>query len=392
MKRVLILSIVLFGLLIPSYCVDAKTLQDLYNELGGIQKAYNNSQRKANMTQAELKKVKANISSLENEIKKSQNQIIQAEKDIIASEKKIAQKKEETNQMLKYLQVANTKGNSMLEYIFDADDYTELIYRYSVVTQMSDANKKLMDELNVLIKELEVKKVTLAKEQKKLTANKIKLQGQYALLQGQYAELQEDNLSLSGQISEIKKQIAAYERKGCKRNQNLNSCGGAPAVSGWTYPISSFRQSSNYGWDENRYHYAVDLGVGEGTPVRAVAEGTVLVSRVYWKENLEGVESCGGNVVQIVHNYKGTDYVSLYMHLVSRSVSVGDTVSRGQVIGYSGGGEDEVAAVHDTCTGGPHLHFAMSYGANTIGKSSLLGNTFDPVKFFPAMRGIGSVL
>ena len=42
-------------------------------------------------------------------------------------------KKKETDQMLLYLQLKNATGNSMLEYIFQAKDYTDFIYRYSII-------------------------------------------------------------------------------------------------------------------------------------------------------------------------------------------------------------------------------------------------------------------
>ena len=115
--------------IIPLINVNAKTISDMDNELAQLQKSYNAAKNKANMTQAELNKVKANISSTEAEIKNTQNEIIKAENDIQESEKSIEEKKEQTNQMLLYLQLAG-KDESYLKYLFEADDYTEFIYRY----------------------------------------------------------------------------------------------------------------------------------------------------------------------------------------------------------------------------------------------------------------------
>ena len=80
------------------------------------------------------------------------------------------------------------------------------------------------------------------------------------------------------------------------------------------------------------------------------------------------------------------------MHLLSGSVSYKQDVKAGQVIGYSGGGPQEMAKYGDRCTSGAHLHFAMSVGASAIQSSSRKDSTFDPVRFFPAMKGIGSRL
>ena len=384
-----IFTIVIIILFLFSYSnVNARTLQSYYDELDALQANYNAAKAKANMTQAELNKLKSEIAAAENQIKVTQNEITQAEENIKKSEEDIEEKKEQTNQMLLYLQLSNT-DDSYIEYIFEAEDFTDFIYRYEVVNQLSDYNNNLIEELNKLIATLQAKKVELSNKQKDLAEQKKNLQGKYAVLQVRFKSENDDSQEISGQISELRTLIKDYERRGCKRNNDVNSCGGYAAVAGWTYPIPSFYQSSNYGWDENRYHYAVDLAVSEGTSVRAVANGKVISSSVYWSSARPGY-SCGGYVVQIEHNYNGSNYVSLYMHLLSANVSVGDIVSGGQVIAQSGGGALEYARWKDTCTGGPHLHFAMAYGSGTIGSSGTAGSTFDPVKFFPAMKGIGS--
>lgn len=84
------------------------------------------------------------------------------------------------------------------------------------------------------------------------------------------------------------------------------------------------------------YHEGVDLAADTGTPVYAAGAGTVVYS---------GYNNTGyGNVVVIAH---GAAF-SLYGHLNERSVSCGQQVSAGQVIG----------AIGTTGTSsGPHLHF-----------------------------------
>lgn len=391
MKKTISLFIIIISFFIFTNNVNATTLRDLYNDLNALEKSYNDAKNQANMSQAEMNRVKANIANTEKEIKNAQAEITQAEKDIIKSEEEIEEKKEETNQMLLYLQLMNSTGNSMLEYVFEADNYTDFIYRYSVVTQMTDYNQDIMNELETLVSQLTTKKKDLAKKQEDLETKKTNLKAQYLKVQAKYEEQQEDSLDVAGQINEQKKLIQVYKSMGCSMDQDINNCNGVAPVDGWTYPLKKFWQSSNYGWDENRYHYAVDLAVSEGNKVYAVANGEVISSSVYWSKSNPG-KSCGGYVIQIRHNYKGSYYVSLYMHLLDGYVSVGDKVTGGQVIGTSGGGSRANSKWKDTCSGGAHLHFAMANGRGTIGSSSSRGSTFDPVKFFPAMKGIGSSL
>lgn len=399
MKKIFAIFVVICSFFIFKFNVNATTLQDLYDEVNNLEKSYEAAKKKTELTKTELNNLKASIASTEAEIVQAQNDITKAENDIKSSEEEIASKKEETNQMLLYLQIMNSKGDSLLEYIMDAEDYTDFIYRYSVVTQMSNYNQQIVNELNVLIENLNNKKVELANKQKELSSKKSDLQSKYALMQVKYKQENAEGLDIADEISEKKKIINNFVKMGCKRNENINSCGNMLAVDGWVYPINRFIQSSNYGWDENRYHYAVDLGIPEGNEVKAVANGIVLISRTtssvsscYSKYTRESYTNChcGGYVIQILHNYNGSNYVSLYMHLLDPYVKQGDKVVAGQVIGTSGGGEKEIRKWHDYCTFGAHLHFAMSNGEKTIGTSNQKGSTFDPVKFFPAMKGIGS--
>lgn len=367
---------------ISSIKVDAVTLRQLYNELASLEKSYNAAKAKANMSQAEMNNIKASIANAESEIRKAQEEIIAAENEIQKSEKEIEKKKEETNQMLLYLQLMNSHGDSLLEYVMDADNYTDFIYRYSVVTQMSDYNQNLMNELQKLIEQLNAKKVTLAKKQEDLGKKRNELQAKYILVQAQAKAANDDGQSVSQQIAEKKKNIQYYKSKGCTMDMNINNCTGIAAVDGWVSPLAHYYQSSAYAEARGSVrHYAVDLAVGEGTPVRAIANGKVIQVRS---------SSCGGLVIQIQHYYRGSDYVSLYMHLLSGNVGNKQDVKAGQVIGYSGGGPREVARYGDYCTSGAHLHFAMATGASAIQSSSRKDTTFDPVRFFPAMKGIGS--
>ena len=364
--------------------VEAKTLRQLYNELSTLEKNYNAAKSRVSMSQAELRNIKASIASAEAEIKSSQQQIIQAENDIQKSEAEIDKKKEETNQMLLYLQIMNSHGDSLLEYVMDADNYTDFIYRYAVVTQMSDYNQGLMDELKTLIDQLNSKKAALVKRQEELEKKKSDLQAKYLIVQVQSKNSEQEGLSVATQISEKKKLINSYKSLGCTMDQDVNSCSAMAAVNGWTYPLKRFYQTSAYAESRGSVkHYAVDLGVSEGTNVYAVANGIVLAA---------AASNCGGMVVQIKHNYNGSYYVSLYMHLIDSYVRVGNKVTGGQVIGTSGGGPREVSKWGDHCTQGAHLHFAMASGEGMIRYSSELGSTFNPVRFFPAMKGIGSKL
>jgi peptidoglycan DL-endopeptidase CwlO len=88
-------------------------------------------------------------------------------------------------------------------------------------------------------------------------------------------------------------------------------------------------------------HPGIDIGVPSGPPIRAAAAGRVALLQS------AGASGGYGNFTCIQH----TGVMSTcYAHQSRFAVSMGQNVSQGQVIGYSG------------CTGlcfGPHLHFEV---------------------------------
>ncbi|KLI64655.1 M23 family metallopeptidase [Aurantiacibacter marinus] len=85
-------------------------------------------------------------------------------------------------------------------------------------------------------------------------------------------------------------------------------------------------------------HNGVDLAAPTGTPVYATADGVVEMAQRY---------SSYGNYVQIGH---GGDIETRYAHLSSYTVSAGEEVRMGDLIGYVG------STGRST---GPHLHYEV---------------------------------
>jgi murein DD-endopeptidase MepM/ murein hydrolase activator NlpD len=138
---------------------------------------------------------------------------------------------------------------------------------------------------------------------------------------------------------------------------------------GWIWPTNSgWRITSPYSYRINpingarEFHDAIDIaGTGYRSNIYAANNGTVVTARRH---------PVNGNYVIINHN---NGYYSLYAHLDSITVSVGQTVVAGQVIGYMGS------------TGwatGVHLHFAIYDTMPLTGRSALNPSQFYPSQFF----------
>ncbi|MBC3186341.1 M23 family metallopeptidase [Corynebacterium sp. zg-331] len=102
------------------------------------------------------------------------------------------------------------------------------------------------------------------------------------------------------------------------------------------------------------FHKGVDIANAEGTPIRAVLDGTVIDS---------GPASGFGQWIRIRHD-DGT--VTVYGHMSTLSVSVGERVTAGQVIAGMG------SLGFST---GPHLHFEVHPAG---------GDAIDPVPWLAA--------
>lgn len=115
-----------------------------------------------------------------------------------------------------------------------------------------------------------------------------------------------------------------------------------------THISSSYGHRSSPCAGCSTFHGGVDFTPGYGASVFAIADG-VVVSKAL---------SSLGSYVVIQHDVDGATIFSVYGHLISGSgLPVGTQVSRGQVIGRSG---------NTGPTSGPHLHFALMIGNDTI--------------------------
>jgi Peptidase family M23 len=99
--------------------------------------------------------------------------------------------------------------------------------------------------------------------------------------------------------------------------------------------------SSGFRTSQRPDHQGIDLSQNDGKKVVASAAGTI--SKSYYSSSY-------GNVIFIKHNIGGREYETVYAHLLSRSVSAGDSVYQGQLIGRVGSTGDST---------GPHLHFEI---------------------------------
>ena len=95
------------------------------------------------------------------------------------------------------------------------------------------------------------------------------------------------------------------------------------------------------GNDYAPWHLGIDIGAYMGTPVNAADTGIIVYAGWYYQGY--------GNMILIDH---GNGYQTLYAHLSVISVTCGQGVVQGELIGLSGSTGNST---------GPHLHFEVRY-------------------------------
>lgn len=118
-----------------------------------------------------------------------------------------------------------------------------------------------------------------------------------------------------------------------------------------TWPVDDHRITAGWFYSDGSLHRAIDLGVPVGTPCKSALWGRVTTVYNWNGVVTQGDDNSYGNFIIVTHEaYNGQQLRTLYGHLDSMSVKVGDYVEEGQVIAKTGNTGNST---------GPHLHFEV---------------------------------
>ena len=237
-----------------------------------------------------------------------------------------------------------------------------------------DAAKAELDEAQVVLDEKRVKSDELLKE---LLAKADELEGLYEEWEAEESKVLDEIAQKEKEYNEAKAaEWAAHmatattappattkpsSSGGSSSGGNSGGSSGgssAPSSSGaWKIPCSYRKLTSAFGYRDqptagaSTYHQGVDLAGPEGTPIYASRAGTVTTATF---------GKAAGNYVTINH---GDGFSSVYMHMTHDVVSVGQSVSQGQLIGYMGS---------TGVSTGSHLHFGISYNGKYVNPANYI--------------------
>jgi murein DD-endopeptidase MepM/ murein hydrolase activator NlpD len=149
-----------------------------------------------------------------------------------------------------------------------------------------------------------------------------------------------------------------------------------PTSTTWALPVTA-TMVSGFRTATRPTHDGVDLAAARNTPIKAAAAGTVI--RVVCNASTNNCDVDGSRKISGCGWYAEIQHagrvVTRYCHMVRRpSVQVGQTVARGQIIGYVG---------TSGSSSGPHLHFEVHLNAPPANHA----NAVSPITFLRA-RGL----
>lgn len=372
-----------------------KILDDTKSDIAEKEEYKNALVSKVQVLDEKIAVTREKISSLNDDIKEKQD----------AYDKGLSEVEDQFDALANRLRILYMSGNATdLEIIFGAKDFSDLIDKMELVKSLANSDKELISEIQTKLDKLSTQKESLEADKKDLETQQASLKSDQdefnklisdndEILKNLYASNSEAQNSLESaalQSDEIEAKISEYyaaqkaaAEQAAQASQNSSSSSSSsgsgsssgssssgssssgssnsgsssvivPSGSGFAWPTPGFTYLSSE-WFEDREvynHGGIDIaGAGiMGTPVVAAADGTVVASNSSCTHNWGKSYSCGcgggyGNYVMISH---AGGKMTVYGHLTSLTVSSGQTVSRGQVIGYVGSTGNST---------GPHLHY-----------------------------------
>ena len=346
------------ALLAPAFADYKSDWEQAEQELAEEKEKYEQIESSKDKAQAQKQSLKNQQSIILDQISQSIKQIQQKELEIANQEQVIAEKQAEIDERwgdfkdrMQAMQVMHDSG--AVAMITSAQSLYDLLTFSTTLQQVSEKDTEVLEEMNQQKAELEAEKQELEQAMAELESAKAALEDKSdqlsANIQAQDATISklDADAKAQQQVVEEKQKIAdeaeaAYEQW---VRQNASS-GSGECAEGFIWPLpSAGRVTTEFGADQwvngvfSSGHKGLDIAIAGGTPIYAAHNGTVVATTGHWTY---------GNVVMIDN---GDGIATLYAHMQSAAiVSVGETVTQGQVIGYVGSTGN---------SSGNHLHFEV---------------------------------
>ena len=383
------------------------------SNMAGTQSMINQTKDQVASVQAEIRALDAQITQvnlkldqLNGEMQKLQAEIAQTKAELEAAKEELLEKKDLYAKRLRAMYIANDRG--YLDILLDSTDAESLIGNARMIRSIATSDRKLIDEINAKVKEIEEKQALLAEQEKQLAqkqeqarieksnleaANAQKtsfmnnLVNDLSSYEAQYDEMLRESDAIQSQIANLDISIqkakdeeaarlarqraaeaeARRQKESSGRANSASKRSGNASYSGSRSTSADVVQYGAQAKPEARTgefywpvpgHHRITSPFGyrmhpilkyrklhTGVDIGA-PNGTPVVSAGSGTVIASRFMGGYGNCIMIDHGGK----VTVYGHLSSRAVSPGQSVSAGQTIGYVGS---------TGMSTGAHLHFEV---------------------------------
>lgn len=314
----------------------------------------------------------AQVTEYTNEITDLEAQQAQLESDIETKQVELtaAQEKEQEQYaaMKERIKYSYENGNpSYLDVLFSTSDISDIVNQTEYADQIYSYDKNMFDDLVETRQTIADTKAGLEQDLQDVEDIKLEVEDNKAavevMIEGKQVQVANYESSIGdyeATIAELEKDIEATNQAIAAAEEAYRQQQAAAAAAGNTAPsdvqitytggslqwpvstggtiTSKFGPRESPGGIGSRYHQGLDIGCPAGTPIVACEAGTVIAA---------AYSSSMGNYVTIAHS---ASMSTTYMHNSSLCVSVGETVSRGQVIALAGSTGNST---------GPHCHLGL---------------------------------
>ncbi|HJB74110.1 MAG TPA: peptidoglycan DD-metalloendopeptidase family protein [Candidatus Eubacterium faecale] len=348
-------------------------------------KAYSDAlMKKIDLLQDKLDALESNRDDLQSEIDAVQKRIDETQAEINKAEKEIEKKEQEFDgvyeEYCQRLRAMYISGNvSMLEVLLESGDISSILTRAEMVKSVSEQDSATLDDLMTKMEEINKEREELANNKIQLGKDKDSLNSRKQELQKSIDEYNSSKAELNVEVEECNAALASLDDKRSEVKETLNvnqeqkrqieaeinnalSGSGSnkpgsdnynPGTGQLAYPTSYRQISAGYpNYSNGSYHGGVDWPCPTGTAVHASDSGVVVIAKK--------LTYSYGQYILIDH---GNGLSTLYAHNSSLVVGVGDKVSKGQIIAYSGESGNAT---------GPHVHFEVRLNGTRVNPMSYL--------------------
>lgn len=346
------------ALLAPAAADYKSDWEQAEKELSEEKEKYEQIESSKDKAQAQKQSLKNQQSIILDQISQSIEQIQQKELEISNQEQVIAEKQAQIDERwgdfkdrMQAMQVMHDSG--AVAMITSAQSLYDLLTFSSTLQQVSEKDTEVLEEMNQQKAELEAEKQELEQAMAELESAKAALEDKSDQLSANI-QAQDATISKLDADAKAQEQVVAEKQKLADEaeaayeqwvQQNASS-GSGVCAEGFIWPLpGAGRVTTEFGADQwvngvfSSGHKGLDIAIAGGTPIYAAHNGTVAATTGHWSY---------GNVVMIDN---GDGISTLYAHMQSAAiVSVGQTVTQGQVIGYVGSTGN---------SSGNHLHFEV---------------------------------